>query len=867
MKLKDSISLILKNLLHPAGIAGLVIALAIPFLVYLGPNVGHKETIRQLDLYLPLPLFAVQLIAAIVLFCLLNKDFREWIKGILPEKAFSICAVTFAVAVAIFAGTQIEARHRVQSDESVFMSVAQNMYYNQESGTCNQGYFENGGLNCVGKSNSFKTKGLSFLYFLGMPLFGTDLHWIFNAELLLLPLSFLLMFLAIVAWTRQPLLAFLASLLTALQPTVMFQFRAMSVEPLYIFLSALSLLIFKWAYDRNTIKHWALLALSLAFFAQTRQETAFCLLAFIFFALPKILDRKDYKAPTFFVTLSLFSVPALLTISYFQGFGFQGGEYEAHGHFFEDLAKNWTEMTLPLKQNGELENPFLTYFNYLFVIGAIYLVFRAVYDARKGDKFYLWTLLFLCLYHIQTYMILENVSGDFSIQINQRYSLVMLPSMAFVGALPVAHMVKFFAESIDKNNAAKISFVGGLIVALLFTGWTFHYKQDFNNNIMYNRNHLTIEEYEIWQWLNEQPQAERLFIYGRPWHFVGYGVSSIHYDKARQMNDAELQGLVDKYNGEVYYIRGLDCWDSQTYHKKAVEHRIATTCDVFEREMDMVGVKNILITNNYWVQIAKFNGRKNYNPKNIITIEDANLSEAPAEEKLNLNELEENTDVNKIVIDTLRYRYNLKESGEAIANWEILVLLNSKIMLRGKYETGEKEIAFPADTLQPGYNHIRFIVQDLAKNTKIADISKFHFNKANGVIPLSDLKYESHRQGWGNMGQNKSIEGNPLTIDAQKFENGFGTHAASETTYDIGGKYSSFRTSFGLDDESLCSEGVQVEILGDGNVLAQSPVFQNGKVLTLTANVQGVQKLTLKAIPHNGIDCTHVDFVNSVLIP
>ena len=867
MKLKDSISLILKNLLHPAGIAGLVIALAIPFLVYLGPNVGHKETIRQLDLYLPLPLFAVQLIAAIVLFCLLNKDFREWIKGILPEKAFSICAVTFAVAVAIFAGTQIEARHRVQSDESVFMSVAQNMYYNQESGTCNQGYFENGGLDCVGKSNSFKTKGLSFLYFLGMPLFGTDLHWIFNAELLLLPLSFLLMFLAIVAWTRQPLLAFLASLLTALQPTVMFQFRAMSVEPLYIFLSALSLLIFKWAYDRNTIKHWALLALSLAFFAQTRQETAFCLLAFIFFALPKILDKKDYKAPTFFVTLSLFSVPALLTISYFQGFGFQGGEYEAHGHFFEDLAKNWTEMTLPLKQNGELENPFLTYFNYLFVIGAIYLVFRAVYDARKGDKFYLWTLLFLCLYHIQTYMILENVSGDFSIQINQRYSLVMLPSMAFVGALPVAHMVKFFAESIDKNNMAKISFVGGLIVALLFTGWTFHYKQDFNNNIMYNRNHLTIEEYEIWQWLNEQPQAERLFIYGRPWHFVGYGVSSIHYDKARQMNDAELQELVDKYNGEVYYIRGLDCWDSQTYHKKAVEHRIATTCDVFEREMDMVGVKNILITNNYWVQIAKFNGRKNYNPKNIITIEDANLNEAPAEEKLNLNELEENTDVNKIVIDTLRYRYNLKESGEAIANWEILVLLNSKIMLRGKYETGEKEIAFPADTLQPGYNHIRFIVQDLAKNTKIADISKFHFNKANGVIPLSDLKYESHRQGWGNMGQNKSIEGNPLTIDAQKFENGFGTHAASETTYDIGGKYSSFRTSFGLDDESLCSEGVQVEILGDGNVLAQSPVFQNGKVLTLTANVQGVQKLTLKAIPHNGIDCTHVDFVNSVLIP
>lgn len=867
MKIKEPILLTLKNLAHPAGITGLIIALAIPFLVYLGPNVGHKETIRQLDLYLPLPLFAVQLIAAIVLFCLLNKDFREWIKGILPEKTISIFAVTFAVAIAIFAGTQIEARHRVQSDESVFMSVAQNMYYNHESGTCNQGLFQDGQLTCTSKSNSFKTKGLSFLYYLGMPLFGSNLHWIFNAELLLLPLSFLLMFLAIVAWTRQPLLAFFAALLTALQPTVLFQFRSMSVDPLYIFLSALSLLIFKWAYDRNTVKHWALLALSLAFFAQTRQETAFCLLAFIFFAFPKILDKQDFKAPTFFVLLSLFSVPALVTISYYQGFGFQGGEFDAHGHFFEDLAKNWTEMTLPLKDNGELENPFLTYFNYLFLAGLIYLIFRAIYDARKGERFYLWTLVFLALYHIQTFMILENVSGDFSIQINQRYSLVMLPSMAFLAALPVVHTIKFFAESIDKANAQKITLLGGLVVALLFTGWTAHYKQDFNNNIMYNRNHLTIEEYEIWQWLNEQPQAERLFIYGRPWHFVGYGVSSIHYDKARQMKDSELQEMIDKYNGEVYYIRGLDCWDSQTYHKKAVEHRIATTCDVFEREMDMVGIKNILITNNYWVQIAKFNGRKNYNSENVITVTEPSFSAAAPEEKLNLNELEENTDVNKIVVDTLRYKYNLKETSEVIANWEIIVLLNSKIQLRGAYETGEKIIALPGDTLQPGYNQIRFIVQDKSKNSKIADISKYYFNKAGGTIPLSDLEYEKHTQGWGTLHKNQSIEGNPLTIDAQKFENGFGTHAASETTFDIGGKYSSFRTSFGLDDESLCGEGVYVEILGDGKVLAQSPVFQNSKVLTLTANVQGVQKLTLKAIPHNGIDCTHVDFVNSVLIP
>ena len=848
MKFKESILLILKNLLHPAGFIGPIIAIAIPFTIYfIGRPEGHYKHIIQLwDLKVPLPLFLAQFVAFIVLAIFLRKDFRDWVKSILPARAFSILAVVFAVVIAIFAGTQIEARHRVQSDESVFMSVAQNMYHNHEAGTCNQGIFDGGQLTCVAKSNSFKTKGLSFLYFLGMPLFGSDLHWIFNAELLMLPLAFLLMFLAIVAWTKQPLLAFLAALLMALQPTVLFQFRAMSVEPLYIFLSALSLLAFKWAYDRNTLLHWILLAIILAFFAQTRQETIFCIFAFIIFAIPKVLDKKDFKAPAFFVTFSVFSIPALLTISYFQGFGFQGGEFEAHGHFLEDLAKNWTEMTRPLKDNGELENPFLTYFNYLFAIGGIYLVFRAIYDTAKGSKFYLWILTFLALYHVQTYMILENVSGDFSIQINQRYSLVMLPSMAFVGALPIAHAIEYFAASASKNSTKSLSLAGMIIVALVLTAWTFHYKNDFNNNIMYNRNHLTTEEHEILGWLKEQPQAERLFIYGRPWHFVGYGISSIHYDKARQMSDSELQSYIDKYNGEVYYIRGLDCWDSHTYHKKAVEHRIPTTCDVFEREMDLVGVKNILITNNYWVQIAKFNGRKHYNPEKIIVVKDP-----------------------EPVIDSLgvSLKILLKETSEASKNWNYTATLNGKIIGAAPYQEGFYEIWNAADSLQQGYNLFRVVVTDMQKNAKLADISKYYFNNAGGATALEQSTITANRQDWGKLQWGKSIDGHDMVVNGTTFANGFATHANSETTLGIGGKYKAFRTSFGLDDESLCSEGVSVEIIGDGKVLAASPVFQNGIVHTLSANTEGVQNVILKTTAKGSIDCSHVDFVNPVLIP
>ena len=840
MKIKNDILALLKNLAHPAGIAGVILALAIPFLVYLAPNIGHKETIRQLDLNLPIPLFCVQFALAIVLLAVLNKDFREWFRGILPAKAFSIMALAFAVAVSIFAATQIEARHRVQSDESVFMSVAQNMFYNHESGTCNQGLFSDGKLECTSKSNSFKTKGLSFLYYIGMPLFGSDLHWIFNLELLMLPLSFLLMFFAIVAWTRQPLLAFFASLLLALQPTVLFQFRAMSVEPLYIFLSALSLLVFKWAFDRNTIKHWALLALILAFFAQTRQETAFCLFAFIIFALPKLLDSKDYKAPTFFVTLSLFSVPALLTISYFQGFGFQGGEYEAHGHFIEDLLKNWEIMTKPLNDNGELSNPFLSYFNYLFALGAAYLLFRAFYDLRKKDFFYLEVLAFLVIYHLQTYVILENVSGDFGIEINQRYSLVMLPSMAFVAALPIAHFVETIVKtSLDSKskNAGRFTVLAAIVVAVVLSGWTAHYKPDFNKNIMYNRNHLTIEEHEILAWLKEMPAKNRLFIYGRPWHFVGYGISSIHYDQARKMSPNALNDLMKKFD-EVYYIRGLDCWDSQTYHKKAVEHRIATTCDVFEKEMELEGVKNILVTNNYWVQIAKFLGRKSYDPSKIITVS------AP-----------------EMVDTALVLGIDLKDSRTEARQWTYKVDMNDRVLVEGHYEAGALQVSVPKDSVITGYNKITYSVKD--PNGKVlGTIEDYYFNAKDGALALNGVKFESHTQAWGSLHINESIEGNKMTVNGKRFKFGYGTHAASETVFNIEGKFNTFSMQYGLDDESLCSSGVKMQVLGDGRVLAETEFFKAGFLGTLTADIKDIQKLTIKSIANGSINCDHVDIIN-----
>lgn len=823
---------LLKNLLHPAGIISVIVALGIPFAIYLIP----KDTLGQMDLNVAMPLFAIQTIAIIILTIVLFKDFKDFFKKINPGVPFLLGIAAIAIAATIFAGSQIEARHRVQSDESIFLSLAQNMYYNQQSGTCNQGEFSQGKLDCKAVSNSFKTKGLSWLYLIGMPLLGTDLHWAFTAQLFTLTLTILLFFFALLAWTANAPFSLLATTLLAAQPTLLFQFRSLSIEPLYILLFALSLLLFKFAFEKNTWKHWALAALVLAFFAQTRQETVFSFAAFLLIAIPKILDKKDAKAPVFFVLLSAFSAPVLITISYYQNFGFQGGEFAAHGHFLEDVAKNWEVMTKVGLVEGLPGNPFLAYFNYLFAAGGILLIAKSIFEwVHKKVGMASYTLFFIVLAGIQTYMILENVSGDFTIQINQRYSLVMFPIMAFLAAYPIWIALDFLGK---QTGWKKLWVLGACVISIIALGYTASLKECFNKNIMYNRNHLTTEEHELWNWLNkknEENNVPRFFIYARPYHFVGYGVSAIHYDRARQMATADLQSLIEKYNGEVYYVRGLDCWDSKTYHKKAVEHRIPTTCDHFEKDMELVGEKNILITNNYWLQIAKFKGRKNYNSSRV-------LRRVAAADSAN---------------------FIAFEFSEARPQpWKLIVDIDGKNTV-GPYIAKKARFQIPEATA-PGYQKLQVSVIDSTNGKNIAKHVYYHLGMENYVTRLNEINPTFHEQGWGSLHTNKSVDGKSFSLADESYPEGLGIHWPSKTVFNVTG-YDSLSALVGLDEESLCSEnGGTLTLIGDGKVLAEYPINYT-PATEISANLRGIKQLEIVTKPNGSKDCGHVDIVIPLL--
>jgi hypothetical protein len=99
---------------------------------------------------------------------------------------------------------------------------------------------------------------------------------------------------------------------------------------------------------------------------------------------------------------------------------------------------------------------------------------------KKKPAFYSYTLLFLALYHIQTYAILENVSGDFTIEINQRYSLVMFPSMAFLGALAIRTILYASLKAIGFVNLREnksMEFLFAILIGIAIIANTFSYRQ------------------------------------------------------------------------------------------------------------------------------------------------------------------------------------------------------------------------------------------------------------------------------------------------------------------------------------------------------------------------------------------------------
>lgn len=116
-----------------------------------------------------------------------------------------------------------------------------------------------------------------------------------------------------------------------------------------------------------------------------------------------------------------------------------------------------------------------------------------------------------------------------------------------------------------------------------------------------------------------------------------------------------------------------------------------------------------------------------------------------------------------------------------------------------------------------------------------------------GGTYLSGLQAAYSYVGSGAMTKDRSIGGNPITLNGTVYPSGLGVHAFSGVEYRLGGIASLFQADIGVDDEVGAGNGsVVFQVYADGMKIFQSAVLHGGDAhQSISLNVSGVNRLTL----------------------
>lgn len=135
---------------------------------------------------------------------------------------------------------------------------------------------------------------------------------------------------------------------------------------------------------------------------------------------------------------------------------------------------------------------------------------------------------------------------------------------------------------------------------------------------------------------------------------------------------------------------------------------------------------------------------------------------------------------------------------------------------------------------------------------------KFYDFKQDYLYPMVNKNLNSH----GNIFSFERLSSNYFF-----YNRGIASHASSSITYDLGKKFSVFRTDYGMDTNANGSAKAIFVIEGDGRELFRSKVkgrYDNPS--TIQVSLKGVDKLTLKVEKVDNIFGAHADWLEPVLI-
>jgi hypothetical protein len=763
--------------------------------------------------------------------------YRQFITHLPPvHSLLGILAVM--VFFGVFTSSQIERQHRVLSDENSWESMALQMYYHQRGGVCNQGYFENGHKNmvCTDEVNNFKGKATSFVEYIAYH-FGTigrDAALPLNFWFYIL--SIFLLFYALWIALRDEWPALIAAILFASMPLMMMQAQTATTEVLYVFLLSLLMVLFQ-LFEKSGFhwKHFVLIIPLMGFFAQTRQETLFCFIPFVLFA-HQWFRAANWRLPAFSGLLILASWPSINTMAAYRGYDFQGGKHDPHSmaNFFHNVSTNVKIMlNFESETNGLLKYPFNTSITILLLAALLWFLIRLIFSPK-----YRFGALLITLFHLQSFVILVNVSGTFDIDINQRYLLIALPSFALMGGLFVTDI-----SSLALGQIKRFKLNSGLIGLGLISGLTIfltlYHTESFNKNIMYFKNKLLAEEALLNTKLKEYP-AGSVYIYARPWQMLSSGFNGFSERTLLGWSPEKFSEWQVKTSNNIYLVRGQDGYGTVNKDSRVVGFK---TTDQIEQIMNKFELERLYMNSKdfgYPLTIHRVVGIKGRNPYT------AKIAVTASQNILNGS-------------DSAVFEIR-KQFAEPL---KVIVKAGQNTIQDSEISDSILTLALTGQKLAPGLHHITFdfILPDQSEYRVKKDL---FVQKENAAL-LSSLPIHSFEQEWGQPQLNKSVEQNDLTLDGEVHAFGIGGHAQGLLRFRIEGAYTEFSSVVGIDDESACGDGVVFKIIGDGKELARSQTLHSHEKAPLTANLAGIRELELVSDRQQDNFCDHANWASAWL--
>lgn len=130
---------------------------------------------------------------------------------------------------------------------------------------------------------------------------------------------------------------------------------------------------------------------------------------------------------------------------------------------------------------------------------------------------------------------------------------------------------------------------------------------------------------------------------------------------------------------------------------------------------------------------------------------------------------------------------------------------------------------------------------------------------------LTDIPIAYSKQDYGQISINKSVHGNPLLADRQRYAVGLGTHANSIVEYQLPTNSQTLNLLVALDDEQEAAS-VTFSVWGDDKLLWESsPHYGSEKPEAAEINIEGVIRLRLQVDGMKDIHGDHADWLNPVL--